>query len=150
VKLGNLGSALRLTPGREPDAKRALERAVSMMRERLQQNPSDAESWARMAGWLANLGETHEALAAIRRALTCGGDDVHTMVRAGHVYLQTGDRDSALQWIKRAIQAGYGTRAIIRSPEMATLLDDPELKTLLQDHLKPSGRERPDEREDGP
>ena len=48
------------------DAFAALERAIGLMRERLERNPAQPEAWAMMAGWLANRGRRDEAEAAIR------------------------------------------------------------------------------------
>jgi len=131
VNWGNLGNALRLMPGRESGATQALERAVGLMRERLERNPGDAEPRARLAGWLANLGRQEEAAEAICEALRRGPEDVHTMVRAGHVYFQLGDRKEALKWFGAALERGYGPQGLVLSPEIAPLRQDPEFQKLL-------------------
>src|SRR5262249_30071006 len=69
VKWGNLGNACRFIPGREAQATTALERAVGLMKERLERSPGEAEYWARLAGWLANLSRHTEAIGAIEEAL---------------------------------------------------------------------------------
>ena len=132
VKWGNLGNALRFTPGRESEAKPALERAVGLMRERLQRNPGDAEGLARLAGWLVNLGLCDPAREAITAALKRSPEDVHCLVHAGHVFCQLGDRAEALRCLRRAIELGFGPQALARSPDLSDLRSDPEFRSMIR------------------
>ena len=129
---GNLGNALRQMPGRESQAAKALQRATGLMREQIDRNPGEAESWARLAGWHANLGQSDAARAAIEEALRRGADNVHCMVNAGHVYLQLGDRAAALRWLGLAVGRGYGAESLRRDPQLGPLHDDPEFERLLE------------------
>jgi serine/threonine-protein kinase len=131
VMHGNLGNACRFVPGREKQADDALRRAIDLMRERLTRRSDDPESWSRLAGWFVNRGQKSEATAAIATALSLDPDNVHCMVNAGHVYHQAGDRDRALHWFGQAVRHGYGTDALGRSPDLASLRGDPDFERIL-------------------
>src|SRR5262249_28580373 len=83
---GNLGSACRHIPEQMGRATEAVDRAIALMKERLERNPRDAVSWAWLSAWLANRRCDREAVAAIEKALELAPDDVHCMVMAGEVY----------------------------------------------------------------
>jgi len=53
---GNLGAGFRWTPGREAEAREPLERAVHLLRDRLAENPRDAQGWSHLANWLGTSG----------------------------------------------------------------------------------------------
>jgi eukaryotic-like serine/threonine-protein kinase len=136
---GNLGNACRWIPGREAESRQALESAIGLMRERLERNPTQAEWWARMAGWLANLGRFDEATTAIRRALALGPEDVHCMARAVQVLYQVGERAESLHWLRRARKAGYRMAELRRSIGMAQLREDPAFRALFEDGQDEAG-----------
>ena len=128
---GNLGSACRHIPGREERTREALERAIGLMRERLDRDPGSGEDWARLAGWHANLGRHEAADHAIRKALALAPDDVHCMVSAAHTFVLLGRRAEAVAWVRRAVQSGYGVDSLRRSPELSALAGDPEYERIL-------------------
>jgi tetratricopeptide (TPR) repeat protein/TolB-like protein len=130
---GNLGNTYHWLPGFERESEAALERAVGLMRERLERNPAQAESWSDMAGWLANLGHRDAAAVAIRRATDLAPTDVHCMVQAGRVYCQLGDRDACLHWIRAARRAGFSAGELLRSRDLASLREDPEFLRIIEE-----------------
>src|SRR4029078_8810443 len=69
---GNLAAACSRIPGQEPRGREALARAVALTLDRLALNPNDAEDWAWLATWRAELGEGTTALDAVDRALKLG------------------------------------------------------------------------------
>lgn len=133
VRWGNLGNAYRWVPGHDRESEAALERAVALVRERLERNPAQAESWADLAGWLADLGRRDEAAAAIRRATDLAPTDIHCMAQAGRVYNQLGDRDACYHWFRAALRAGFGSGELLRSRELAPLREDPEFMRILEE-----------------
>lgn len=135
---GNLGNAYRWIAGRQQDSVDALQQAVSIMREKLDRNPNDADGWARLAGWLANRDQHAQALEAIDRALALAPDDPPCLVRAGHVYFQLDMRDSALRSFERAVRRGYGVGELDRSIELAPLRQDPEFRRILGQSSNPT------------
>jgi tetratricopeptide (TPR) repeat protein len=112
-------------------ARDALDRAVGLMRERLDHGAGTSEDRARLAGWLANLDRREEALEAIRGALELDPSDVHVQVEAAKVYLHVGCRERALLWLKEAVRNGYGVDFLRRSPERRPLVGDAEYEAIL-------------------
>ena len=119
---GNLGNARRLIPNEQHRAGEALARAAGLMREQLDRDPGHAVNWARLADWLAVLGDTDEAKRAIERALELAPDNVTCLRWAGSVYNASGDRNAAVQSLKRAVNAGYPAEALQKDPDLADLL----------------------------
>jgi len=130
---GSLGNACRWIPGRERRMQEALERAVVLMRDQLAGHPDDAEGRARLAGWLMNLDRHAEGLEEIRRVLTLAPENVECMARAGYVYADAGDHPTAIHWFRQAVQRGYGTRELERSPVLANLRAEPEFLRVIEE-----------------
>ncbi len=59
---------------------------------------------------LAHLGRSHEAVAAVQRALQAAPDNPHSAGEAALVYALVGERASALVNIERALDLGYDAR----------------------------------------
>ena len=136
---GNLGNACHHIPGHEARTREALERAVSLMRERFDRGAGVAEDWARLSGWLASLGCHGEAERAARHALQLAPDDVHCMVDGGKTLLHIGKPEEALLWIGRAVAHGYGVESLRRSPELWPLNGNPEYERILAQGSLPRG-----------
>jgi len=139
---GNLGNAYHWMPGHEAESDTALDRAIALMRERLERNAAEADSWARLAGWLANRGCAPQASEAIRKALALTPESVDCMVRAGHVFFQLGDRNESLRWLREAVRRGYGVEELRRDPELAPLREDPEFERILMEGPARAGTSR--------
>ena len=128
---GNLGSALRMLPGRQGDGETAFRRAVDLMAGRLAHNPNDAYEWAALATWRAELGMRTEALEATERALALGPRHVPALAEVGVAYFLVGDRTNALRWLEEAVRLGYGTKRLLQDPELAELRTDPEFQRIV-------------------
>jgi plastocyanin len=138
--------------GREERMREALERAVALADDHLQEQPEDAEVRARLAGWLMNLGRRERALAEIRRAVASAPHDVECMARAGYVHADAGDHEAATRWFRKAVRQGYGIRELERSPVLARLRPEPGFRRILEESRMsrstdgaPTGRRRPRE-----
>ena len=130
---GNLGSAFHYIPGRERRSVEALERAVVMMRERLERNPRDGPGWLSLGSWLANLERRTEALVAVATAVGLAPRDAAVLATAGEVYCQLGERARALESLREAVRLGYRTGLLSRRLELARLRDDPEFRRILEE-----------------
>ncbi len=118
---GYLGSTARWVPEAAERSRRAYERAVGLMREWLERNPEDAESWAIFSGWLAATGAAGKARAAIERALALAPRDMRCVIEAAHTYTVLGETDRALDHLVHAVRAGYGIGELERSIELEPL-----------------------------
>jgi len=128
---GYLGAAARQVAGAEERSRRAFERAIGLMRESLDRNPEDGESWAIFAAWLAAQGQGAEARDAITRALALAPRDVRCMTEAVHTFTLLGEQDRALDFLEQALAAGYGTREVERSIELQPLRGHERYRNLL-------------------
>jgi serine/threonine-protein kinase len=133
---GNLGDAYRWIPGREAKAALAYDQAIGLVREELEINPNLGWAWARLARWLAMRGSTVEALRALRRSLKHSPSDVRCMAEAVTIHHLAGDRAAALEWLERAVGAGYDGDAFDRDPELATLRSDPAYRKIVKEVRK--------------
>jgi tetratricopeptide (TPR) repeat protein len=113
---GNLGSALGQVKGREAESVSALERACTLMRERLDQNPEDRYGWARLADWSAMLGRRDAAMQAAERARVDDDNDPSCLQYIGTAYLHLGDRQSAIDCYRSMLRRGYGVGRLLRDP----------------------------------
>lgn len=138
VMWGNLGNACWFIPGRRARAEEAVTRAIGLMRERVERQPTDADAWSRLGGWLGNLERNDEAVSAMKRAQELAPDDVHVMVNAGQLYAQIGERDCALHWLEQAVLHGYGAEALARSPLLSSLRGEPRFERILAASPRPS------------
>jgi len=99
----NLGSAYILSG--------QFKRAVPLLEEVVAHEPEDAMAWTNLgAAYLGNpvLATTEEqdkAIAAFERALECDPLAPHVAYNLGLIYRDRNDRDHAIHWFTRALQA---------------------------------------------
>ena len=94
-------------------------------------NPRDPNLLMRLADAYSNLDQPQRARELLAQALTVAPVDVSGMFDASVVYEQLGDRELALQWIAKAIKAGYSRDLIEKSPTLAQLRLDPRYQGLI-------------------
>lgn len=137
---GNLASAYYWTPGRAEAAQEPYKRAARMAEEELQVNPRSASALSNLAVYLAMLGEPGPALERLGEALALAPGDVRVMYRAIAVYEKLGNRDEALQWSERILEAGYSQARLEASPGLSDLRRDERFQRLVQSRNAGRGR----------
>ncbi len=128
---GNLADALYWMPGQRTEATAAYRNASLLSRSQLEVNPRDATTMAYLAEYSAKLDDSKEALNNIRLALTLAPDDPDVMVRAALVYYHLGDRNTALAWLRKAVEAGESRQNIRDTPDFSGLGDDADFRSLI-------------------
>jgi serine/threonine-protein kinase len=128
----NLGDAYRWTPGFEPKANDAYDRAIDLARTQLDLNPRDAYAHSRLAECLAKRGRLREARAEIKIAVDIDKNDVGTMYRAAIVSMLDRKDREAVDWLNKALQHGSDRAQIERDPEFAILRQKPVFRDLGQ------------------
>ena len=78
------------------------------------------------------LGEEKKSMDLVNRALAVAPDDVWVIYTTGYTYEQLGDREKALEWIGKALEAGYPRKEIERDPWLQDLRSDERFKELLE------------------
>lgn len=129
---GNLASACDCLPGREARGAESLDRAIGLMLERLEINPSAAEDWALLAKWRADRKEVEAARTAIERALGLSPEDVSVMGEAVVVYEALGERPNALRWLGEAVARGFGIEVLQRNPVLASMREAQEYRRIIE------------------
>jgi serine/threonine-protein kinase len=117
----NLGDAYRWTPelkGRSPDA---YGRAARLAQGEISLNPNNAAAHATLATISAKLGRIEDARRHIQRALEIEPSNPDHFLYAAIVANISGKNDEALDWIRKAVNAGLGAAQIEKDPELANL-----------------------------
>ena len=105
-------------------------RAAELAERRLQGDPDDVAALVNLASFRIHLGEPPAARELLGRAVRIGTDDPELMYWVAESAERLGDRELALQWIARALGAGYPLQVIEDYPDLADLRADPRYKEL--------------------
>jgi len=117
----NLGDAYRWAPGLRLHAAEAYEQAIALGRQALQVNPKDSATHATLARCFAKLGEADQARREMEKALELEPKSPEILYKAAVVAAVAGQKQEALEWISRAVDAGYPAALIVREPEFGSL-----------------------------
>ena len=139
---GNLASAYMYTPGKEDKALPAYQKAIELALEQYDINPGDPELLISLAGYEAVLGNEQRARDYMSEALKLAPDNSYIMYRTGTTHERLGDRNEALYWIKKAIDAGYPLSEILNQPELTDFIADPRFvefyETGMDERIDPN------------
>ena len=128
VNWGNLGDALYWSPARRPEAAAAYTRAIALAKGQLETNPKNAGPWAYVAQYSAMLNREPAANEAIQKALALAPNDPEVMFRAALVFNHLGDTKQSIQWIGKAVAAGYPPIVIKDTPDFANVKGNPDFQ----------------------
>jgi tetratricopeptide (TPR) repeat protein/TolB-like protein len=126
----NVGDALTRL-GRQGEARQAYQRAVGLLRQRLQANSSDAASWVNLAVCEAKLGERH-APATAGRALQLAPGDSEVLYKAAVVSALSGSMEDSLRLLQQAIDHGYSRELVLNDDDLTSLRRDHRFASLLK------------------
>jgi serine/threonine protein kinase/tetratricopeptide (TPR) repeat protein len=124
----NLGDAYRWSAGTDSRAAGAYDQAIKLAQDELRLNPANAGVRARLAECLAKQGRSAEAASELTKALATDSSNVGIMYRAAIVENARGDTEKAVNWLRKAIRAGYDRNEVERDPEFALLRDSNSYK----------------------
>ncbi|HUI42366.1 MAG TPA: protein kinase [Terriglobia bacterium] len=128
---GNLADAYYYG-GHLSEARNAYRQAVTLGEEDLKVNPNDSALLGDLAGYYSMLGERKRALNALDRSLNAGKLDKDLMFNAVLVHNQFGETDVALEWLAKALAAGYSPSVVSQAPALKNLHADPRYQRLLR------------------
>ncbi len=132
VVWGNLASAYYWTSAAQEQARPAYLRAVALAQVRLLLNSNDAEVWADLSGYYIRIGETKKASTSASRALELAPDNVIVILTAALTYEELGNREHALQLLRKALEQGLALAEIEQEPGFNKLRDDSRFKKLIK------------------
>jgi tetratricopeptide (TPR) repeat protein len=128
----NLGNAYYWSPGERDKAAEAYRRARELAEQQRNVNPRDASVLAALASYDVMLGDKAAARTHIQQALAIAPSDLYIDYWAAHTYEQLGERDKALDWMGKAIDAGYAVAEIERDPFMEEIRKDSRYRQLVE------------------
>lgn len=128
---GNLGDAYYWAPGRRVMAAGAYQKAISLAREELRLNPRDAALLGRLAHYHAMLKQREPAFAHLQQALALAPGAPGLLFKAAFVHNQFGEVDQALDWLEKALAAGYSASTVRDTPNFDHLRGNPRFQKLL-------------------
>jgi tetratricopeptide (TPR) repeat protein/predicted Ser/Thr protein kinase len=127
----NLGDAYYWSAGGRAQAVRPYRQAIALAEARLQVNLRDSDALGVSAVCHAMLGEEETAKKYIQRGLQINAEDAALRFRAALVYNRFGDSKAALDWLERAVAAGWSPTKLRDTPDFDPLRSDPRFKKLL-------------------
>lgn len=129
---GNLADAYFYNGQRE-DALKAYQNELGLSLDQLRVNPHDAVLLGDIADCYAQLGKRTEALEHLDQSLLLGHSDKDILFNAAVVYNDLGDTGVALEWLNKAISAGYSRSVVLAAPSFDNLRDDARFQRILQE-----------------
>jgi serine/threonine protein kinase/tetratricopeptide (TPR) repeat protein len=122
---GNLAMAVGQLPDAANRAADAYSHAIALSRQQLAVNPTNADLRAQMAFFLAKISSCADARENIGEALQLAPDRVAVAFESAKVAEACHNRESALIYLRSAIQKGYPLREIETDPDLTQLRQTP-------------------------
>lgn len=129
---GNLADSYYYS-GKREEASRAYQKAASLAEQRLSINPRDASVLSDVSGYYSMLGRRQEAFGTLEKALELSHQkDPDVLFEAAMVHNQFGESSKALEWLQKAVAAGFSPTTIFDAPALDNLHPVPQFQTILQ------------------
>ena len=128
---GNLGDS-QYYGGDKAAASPSYSKAVSMAEQQLKVNPRDAFVLSDLASYHAMLGHKEQALSYLDRSLALGHGDKELLLNAAVVYNQLRETGPALEFLGKALAAGYSRSVVATGAPFDNLHDNPQYQALMQ------------------
>ena len=113
-------------------AAEARRREIPLLEQAIQQHPREAEPYAQLANLFAEEGQKEKAIANMRTALALAPNDPRVLDLGADTYEKLGDRKQAVEFLAKALRAGYTKDELIADPELQEAMRDPAVKALLK------------------
>ena len=129
---GNLGDAYYWTAGKRQQAANAYREAIRLTDQNLRVNGRDGRIWALRSTYLAMTDQKQEALASLQKALSFAPGNPNVQFRAALVFNHFGDTEHTMEWLRKAVAAGYPASVITSTPDFDKLRADPSFQAILR------------------
>ena len=126
---GNLAAA-EYYAGDKSSAAGSYKKAISLAEQRLSVNARDSSVLSDLATYWAMLNNRPKALDYLDRSLI-GRNDKELLFAAALVYNQFHETGPALEWLSKALAAGYSKSVVAKAPDLDNLHDNPRYKALM-------------------
>ena len=128
---GYLGHSCRWG-GEAVRAREAFTRAVELAEIEIHKHPEDPLLLARLAGYLIELDQGERALSLLEKASSLACSEPKTIALIAETWEDTGTREKALDWVRRAFSAGVSQRRFENRPGLRDLIFDPRYRQLVE------------------
>ncbi len=128
---GYLAGAYRQSSADPSKITFALRKAKSLAEEQLKVNPIDPQVLTNIASYCTELNLADSAKSIIDKVVSLNPKDVNVMILISEVFEQLGDRENALNWVKRALNNGYAVEELDHIPELEKLRSDSRFKQIF-------------------
>ncbi|HTV04761.1 MAG TPA: protein kinase [Acidobacteriaceae bacterium] len=113
------------------DEKLWRQRRIATLEEHLRKVPEDARARILMAGDLANLGRTDEAVRAANFAMMLRPDEANVLYNAACVFCEMNKKAEALEALRKAWEGGFRDVPWVRNdPDLALLRGEREFERM--------------------
>lgn len=126
---GSLGDAYRHAEGLEELAEPMYLNAIKLAEERLDVNPSDADTLGLVAHYQASVGMREQALQNIARARALAPSNVYVHYNAATAYCALGEIENAKQALEAAVFRGYSLELARVDANLCSLLELPDVSS---------------------
>jgi len=109
----------------------AYRRAIERAKARLEVNPRDAGILAFTADYYAMLGQGKEAREQLAQALELTSTDADVLFRAAILHNHFGDTEKTIEYLDKAVAAGFSPTVIRDTPDFDYLKGDKRYRRLL-------------------
>jgi tetratricopeptide (TPR) repeat protein len=117
--------------GNKSEAAEAYKRAISLAEQRLKVNPRDADVLSDLASYWSMLGDRKRAVDYLDRSLL-GKNEKELLYQAALVYNHLHETGTALEWLNKALAAGYSKTMAGKMPDWDNLRGNPRYQALMQ------------------
>jgi len=128
---GNLGEAY-YRDGQRPKARAAFEKGIALAKEELAVNNRDPELLDALAKYFAMIDDRVHALAYLNQAVERSKSDKDVLFSAATIYNHLGDKGQSLEWLGKALRAGYSPEMARQQPDLDDLHGDTRFEDLLK------------------
>ena len=128
---GNLGDAYYYG-GDTVSAMQTYRKAIALGEQQLKINPRDADVLSDLANYLSMLGDRKRSLSYLDRSLQVDASDKQLLFNAAEVYNQLHETGPALEWLGKALAAGYSRSVVATTAAFDNLHDNPRYQALMQ------------------
>jgi tetratricopeptide (TPR) repeat protein len=128
---GNLGEAYYLD-GKRANAHDAFARGIEIAKGELAVNARDPQLLKTLANYSVMIDDRDDALKYLALALEQSKSDKGTLFSAALIYNRLGDKGLALEWLGKALRAGYSPEMVRQQPDLDNLHGDARFEDLLK------------------
>jgi tetratricopeptide (TPR) repeat protein/5-carboxymethyl-2-hydroxymuconate isomerase len=128
---GNLGEARYLSGERDKSVP-AFQHAIDLAKQEFAVNSRDPQLLRNLADYYVMIGDRAKSLSYLDQALAESKADKDALFSAALVYDRLGDTGAALEWLGKALRAGYSTQMVLAQPDLDNLHGDPRFQELLK------------------